>query len=88
MLLQTSPKGSYRVEHLFEYFDKLLPVAEQPEDLHPGVICDFKSLEEGCFGGNLESRELKPKNMFFSKSKKKPSLRSGDAKKKSLNIGL
>ena len=32
MLVQTSPKGSYRVEQLLEYFDKLLPVAERPED--------------------------------------------------------
>ena len=31
-LLQTSPQGYYRVEHLFEYFGKLLPVAERPED--------------------------------------------------------
>ena len=31
-MVQTSPKGSYRVAHLLEYFDKLLPVAERPED--------------------------------------------------------
>ena len=31
-MVQTSPKGSYRVPHLLEYFDELLPVAERPED--------------------------------------------------------
>ena len=31
VLVQTSPKGSYRVVHLFAYFDKLLPVAERPQ---------------------------------------------------------
>ena len=31
MLVQTSPKVSYRVEHLLMYFDNLLPVGEQPD---------------------------------------------------------
>ena len=32
VLVQTAPKGSYRVEQLLEYLDLLLPVAERPED--------------------------------------------------------
>ena len=32
VLVQTAPKGSYRVEQLLEFFDLLLPVAERPED--------------------------------------------------------